>query len=78
MRHELVAFWIILDHSMHTKPSPALPSASMTMTPFCCSQPIDRNENRTLPCSGQYYAGLSNLILPYNIASITWTGICSG
>ena len=38
-RHKLVAFWTIAT----LKPSPTFPSANLTMTPFCCSQPIDRN-----------------------------------
>ena len=42
---ELAEFWIIatLTPETHIKPSPALLSAYLTTTPFCCSQPIDRN-----------------------------------
>ena len=34
---------VILTSAMHIKPFPALLSENLTTTPFCCSQPIDRN-----------------------------------
>jgi hypothetical protein len=35
-----------LPSAMHTRPSPALPSANPTTTPFCSYRPIGRNSNR--------------------------------
>jgi hypothetical protein len=59
--------------NMHTRPSPSLLLANLTMTQSCCSPPIGRNKNRKCPCLG--LVGLTNRIPRVMVASITRTRI---